>query len=92
MWVFPKIGVLQNGWFIMEKPIKMDDLVVPLYLETPMHVIEGEVFVPSRAGSHGVILMTSHFFWYAFQNLPRRCCMISFLQFFYLGSRTPTSL
>ena len=27
IWVFPKIGVPQNGWFIMEKnPIKMDDL------------------------------------------------------------------
>ena len=25
-WVFPKIGVPQNGWFIMEIPIKMDDL------------------------------------------------------------------
>ena len=26
MWVFPKIGVPQNGWFVMENPIKMDDL------------------------------------------------------------------
>ena len=25
-WVFPKIVVPQNGWFILENPIKMDDL------------------------------------------------------------------
>ena len=34
IWVFPKIGVPENGWFIVENPIKMDDLGIPLFLET----------------------------------------------------------
>ena len=34
-WVCPKIGVPQNGWFIMENYIKMDDLGYPYFRKHP---------------------------------------------------------
>ena len=39
IWMFPKIGVPQNGWFIMANLIKMDDLGVPLFSETSIYMI-----------------------------------------------------
>ena len=40
IWEFPKIGVFPPKWMvkIMENTIKMDDLGIPLFLETPIEV------------------------------------------------------
>ena len=46
IWVFPKIGVPQNGWCIVENPIKMDDLGVPLFLETSIYVTDTNTHHP----------------------------------------------
>ena len=41
IWVFAKIGVPLNGWFITENPIKMDDLGVPVFSETSIYNWQG---------------------------------------------------
>ena len=34
IWGFHNHGVPQNGWFVRENPIKMDNLGVPPFMET----------------------------------------------------------
>ena len=51
-WMFPKIMVPQNGWFIRENPIKMDDLGVSLFLETSKWIYKHWITIDGRKKLH----------------------------------------
>ena len=47
MWRFPEVGVPQIGSFVMENPIKMDDLgIPPIYGEPHVSIAHKLFFVP----------------------------------------------
>ena len=48
IWVFPKIGVPQNRWFIMKNLIKMDDLGgTPIFGNTHIYPLKSTLHVTS---------------------------------------------
>ena len=73
IWVFPKIVVPKNGWFIMENHIKMDDLggFNPLFSETPIsrplksvgHVTCLDLFVFEGGGVEAEVEVAEKSWW-----------------------------
>ena len=63
-WVFPKIVVPQNRWFIMENPIKMDDLGgATIFGNTYINVTHEKPLEVQKNDSHLLLYLRLHQGW-----------------------------
>ena len=60
---FLYIGVPQNGWFIKENPMNMDDLGVPLFQETSIWETPMEYETPIIIMRKTIVILVFHGLW-----------------------------